>query len=77
MGDTSEALRQTLARFVNTETPSGRPVTKWLKDELKKTDCNLGDRDAMLAMLVMAITMLEEPRGPVSRKIVTNLPKGG
>ncbi|GFG83355.1 hypothetical protein [Mycolicibacter algericus] len=68
MGDTDESLRAILSKLANADVPAELVVTKRLQDALKETDCNLGDRDSMLTMLLVAIVDLEtELRRPKSR----------
>lgn len=76
--DTDGSIRLALAPFIEAELPPELTVAEWLQDELRKTDGNLGDRDAMLAMLLMAVVRLEvELRKPPSREFVLRLTHGG
>lgn len=76
--DTDETLRRILEQFAAIEFPAEMEVTKRLQDALKETDCNLGDRDSVLTMLITSIAQLEaELRAPKSRKLVIDLGKAG
>jgi hypothetical protein len=66
--DTDEPLRKILTKFANVDTPPEMEITKRLRDALKETDGNLGDRDSVIALLITAVAELEaEVRRPTAR----------